>query len=99
MPHLHPPGTPSESKSFPKWNEHLRVGIFLCHSPHHAASIPLLLLMQTGLVSPQLHCIFDNTFDTVKNEKQDTRIWPRKAHFQQQNEELANITKRDVLVT
>ena len=38
---------------FPKWNERSRVGIFLCHSPHHAALVPLILSTQTGLVSPQ----------------------------------------------
>ena len=84
---------------FPKWNECSQVGIFLCHSPHHAASIPLVLSTQTGFVSPQFHCVFDDTFDTIKNEKPDTSIWQRKAHFQQQNEELTDTTKRDVLVT
>ena len=63
---------------FPKWNECLQAGIFLCHSPHHAASVPLVLSTQTGLVSPQFHCVFNNTFNTIKNEKQDTSVWQRK---------------------
>ena len=50
---------------FPKWNERSRVGIFLCHSPHQASSVPLILSTQTGLVIPQLHCVFNDNFDTV----------------------------------
>ena len=60
---------------FPKWGEHSHAGIFLCHSPHHAASIPLILSTQTGLVSPQFHCVFDNHLDTVKKEQHDTSVW------------------------
>ena len=66
---------------FPKRNEQSQVGIFLCHSPHHAASVPLILSTQTGLVSPQFHCVFDDRFETVKNEPNDTSLWQRKAHF------------------
>ena len=66
---------------FPKWNEQSRVGIFLCHSPHHAASVPLILSTQTGLVSPQFHCVFDDQFETVKSEPNDTSLWQHKAHF------------------
>ena len=66
---------------FPKWNERSQVGIFLCHSPHHAASVPLILSTQTGLVSPQFHCVFDDRFETVKNEPNDTSVWQHKAHF------------------
>lgn len=51
-----------------KWQDRSRVGIFLCHSPLHATSVPLLLNMQTGLVSPQFHCIYDATFDTCKRD-------------------------------
>ena len=57
------------------------MGIFVCHSPHHAASVPLILSTQTGLVSPQFHCVFDDWFETVKNEPNDTSLWEHKAHF------------------
>ena len=66
---------------FPKWNERSQVGIFLCHSPHHAASVPLILSTQTGLVSPQFHCAFDDRFETVRNEPNDTSLWQQKTHF------------------
>ena len=67
---------------FPKWGKCSHVGIFLCHSPHHAASVPLILSTQRGLVSPQFHCVFNDDFDTVKKEQHDTSIWQRKAHRQ-----------------
>ena len=35
----------------------------------------------------------------VKNEKQDTSIWQQKVHFQQQNEKLTDVIKKDVLIT
>ena len=66
---------------FPKWNKQSRVGIFLCHSPHHATSVPFILSTQTGLVSPQFHCVFDDQFKTVKNEPNDTSVWQKKAYF------------------
>lgn len=92
--HFHPFGCPvyvlqaplQSGSPFPKWNERSWVGIFLCHSPHHAASVPLILSTQTGLVSPQFHCVFDDTFDTVKHDPADTSLWQRKAHLHKQND-------------
>ena len=83
LKHFHPFGcpvyvlqAPLQTRSpFPKWGERSRIGIFLCHSPHHASSVPLVLSTQTGLVSPQFHCVFDDDFDTVKKEQADTSIW------------------------
>ena len=87
--HFHPFGCPAyvlqaplqTSAPFPKWNERSQVVIFLCHSPHHAASVPLILSTQTGLVSPQFHCVFNDRFETVKNEPNDSSLWQHKAHF------------------
>ena len=81
--HFHPFGCPvyvlqaplQTGAPFPKWNKRSRVGIFLCHSPHHAASVPSILSTQTGLVSPQFHCVFDDQFETVKNKPNDTSVW------------------------
>ena len=66
---------------FPKWNKRSRVGIFLCHSPRHAAPVPLILSTQMGPVSPQFHCVFDDWFETVKNKPNNTSLWQHKAHF------------------
>ena len=71
------------------------MGIFLCHSPHHAASVPLILSTQTGLVSPQFHCVFDDRFETVKNEPNDTSLWQQKAHFTK----LATDKTNDLLIS
>ena len=62
--------------------ERSKVGIFLCHSPNHAASVPLILNTQTGMVSPQFHIIFDDNFGTVSTDKHFSSLWQRKAKFQ-----------------
>jgi hypothetical protein len=74
LQHFHPFGCPvyvleaplQTGNLFPKWNECSKVGIFLCHSPHHATSVPLILNTQTGFVSPQFHVVYDNNFDTIQ---------------------------------
>ena len=91
---------PLQTRSpFPKWGEHSRIGIFLCHSPHHASSFPLILSTQTGLISPQFHCVFDDDFDTVKKEHDDTSIWKVKAHLQEAKERAAEITTQLSLIS
>ena len=64
---------------FPKWAERSRVGVYLCHSPRHASSVPLILNTQTGLVSPQFHCVYDDAFDTVNNDAKFVSLWQQKA--------------------
>ena len=49
----------------PKWDERVRVGVYLGHSPNHASSIGLILNLDTGHVSPQFHVIYDDDFSTV----------------------------------
>ena len=94
LKHFHPFGcpvyvlqAPLQTRSpFPKWGECSRIGIFLCHSPHHVSSIPLVLSTQTRLMSPQFHCVFNDNFDTVKKEQADTSIWKVKALLQEAKE-------------
>ena len=105
--HYHPFGCPvyvletplQNQKSFPKWQERTRVGVFLCHSPHHAASVPLILNTQTGMVSPQFHCVFDDSFDTVKYDTHNPGLWQTKAHFHQIAEVTHDATHTDFLST
>ena len=107
LKHFHPFGcpvyvlqAPLQTRSpFPKWGERSRIGIFLCHSPHHASSVPLVLSTQTGLVSPQFHCVFDDDFDTVKKEQADTSIWKIKAHLQEAKEQVLEKSTRSSLVS
>ena len=86
---FHPFGSPvyileenlQARRSHNKWSDRSRVGIFLCHSPKHASSVPLVLNTKTGLVSPQFHCIYDDAFDTCKRDIHFTSLWQRKAQL------------------
>jgi len=91
LKHFHPFGCPvyvlqaplqSPGGKFPKWQERSRVGIFLCHSPHHASSVPLILNTQTGLVSPQFHCVYDDRFETPKHDAKFKSHWQQRANLQ-----------------
>ena len=107
LKHFHPFGclvyvlqAPLQTRSpFPKWGECSRIGIFLCHSHYHTSSVPLVLSTQTGLVSPQFHCVFDDVFDTVKKEQADMNIWKIKAHLQEDKEIVTEKTTRSSLVS
>ena len=55
----------------PKWEPRSRLGIFVGHSPDHASDVALVLNPRTGLVSPQYHVIFDDTFSTIGHLKSD----------------------------
>ena len=96
--HFHPFGCPvyvlqaplQTGAPFPKWSKQSRVGIFLCHSPHHAALVPLILSTQTGLLSPQFHCVFNDWLETVKNKPNDTSVWQHKAHFRKHAADKTN---------
>ena len=66
-------------KSHNKLSDRSKVGIFLCHSPPHACSSPLVLNTQTGNVSPQFHCLFDPDFNTCKRDVKFQSIWQHKA--------------------
>ena len=107
LKHFHPFGcpvyvlqAPLQTRSpFPKWGEHSRIGIFLCNLPHHASSVPLILSTQTGLVSPQFHCVLDDNFDIVKWEQADTSIWKVKAHLQEAKEKAVEVTTQSSLIS
>lgn len=49
-----------------KWQEHSRIGIYLGLSPQHAGTVSLVMNTDTGLVSPQFHCKYDERFETVR---------------------------------
>ena len=83
----------------PKWGDRSRIGIFLCHSPHHASSVLLVVSTQTSLVSPQFHCVFDNDFNTVGKEQADMSIWKTKAHLQEAKEKVTETNIRSSLIS
>jgi hypothetical protein len=61
----------------PKWNPRSNAGVYLGHSPDHASNVALVLSLTTGLVSPQYHVIFDDTFSTVEfiRSKKEPSNW------------------------
>ena len=66
-----------------KWADRSRVGIFLQHSPVHSSSVPLVLNTRTGLVSPQFHCLYDDSFSTCRRDAKFISAWQMKAKLQQ----------------
>ena len=65
----------------PKWDPRSRQGLHLGWSPLHASTVPLILNLTTGHVSPQFHVIFDDWFSTVSTEDKDptddieSKVW------------------------
>jgi hypothetical protein len=49
----------------PKWNPRSNAGVYLGHSPDHAGNAAPVLSLFTGLVLPQYHFVFDNSFSTI----------------------------------
>jgi hypothetical protein len=96
LKHFHPFGCPvyvlqaplQSGNMFPKWKERSRVGIYLGRSPHHAATVPLVLNTQTGLVSPQFHVVYDDNFDTVLRDKHFQSLWQYKAQLQETKDDF-----------
>ena len=72
-------------KSYNKWKQRARVGIYLGFSAQHARSVALVLNMRTGLTSPQFHVQFDTKFETMRRsfrtEDQPVSNWMAKCHF------------------
>ena len=65
-----------DSKKIPKWKMRSRRGIYLGVSKHHSSTVHLILNPETGNISPQYHCIFDDTFSTVWSDGLfDHNIW------------------------
>jgi hypothetical protein len=54
-----------DHKKIKKWSDRTRKGINLGYSSRHAHSVSLILNLQTGLVSPQFHCQYDDLFETT----------------------------------
>ena len=80
--------------------------------PQHAHSVSLVLSLQTGLVSPQFHCSFDDLFETTKPGQihiLPTSLWQQKTNFeeiketreqiQQEVKEIVQIVEKSEEVT
>ena len=53
----------------PKFEPRARQGLNLGWSPNHASTVPLILNLTTGNVSPQFHVVFDDWFTTVDSSE------------------------------
>jgi len=56
-----------QGQKIPKWQPLSRLGVYLSPSLSPASNIPLVLSTTTGLVSPQYHVVFDDTFSTISS--------------------------------
>ena len=52
-------------QQIPKWDSRVRIGIYVGKSPFHAGSVSLIMDTTTGLISPQYHCVYDDSFTSV----------------------------------
>ena len=75
----------------PKWSEKSRVGVYLGHSSQHSSTVALVLNPKTGHVSPQFHIVFDNTFDTVKQDMDFESLWQEKSNMVDQLSETVAV--------
>jgi hypothetical protein len=57
--------TLQDGKKLPRWKPRSRRAVFVGFSPKHATTIPLVVNLVTGTISPQFHCVFDDWFSTV----------------------------------
>lgn len=93
---VHPFGCPAyaldgriqSGKKAKKWEVCARLAIYLGPSPQHARSVGLVLSLVTGLVSPQFHVKYDDTFSTLRNSVIPVSAW----------QQLAGITPRKVKI-
>ena len=56
-----------DGHKIPKFDPRSRQGLNLGWSPKHASSVPLVLNLSTGTISPQFHVVFDDWFSTVSS--------------------------------
>jgi Reverse transcriptase (RNA-dependent DNA polymerase) len=87
-------------KKIPKWMPRARVGIYLGKSPRHARNVALVLNPRTGLVSPQFHVRFDDTFETVRGMREETHsLWKKKCGFAREDTKARKQIKSSTTTT
>jgi hypothetical protein len=64
----------ASGSSLPKWSPRCRLGIHLGPSNEHARNVCLVLNPNTGLVSPQYHCRFDDFFESVRFQSPELSV-------------------------
>ena len=83
-------------RPYGKWDERSKMGIYLGPSSVHNKNVAVIMDMDTGLVSPQFHVLFDNEFRTVNND-QSIPMWKVKAGLLTQREIEITRRKKDTI--
>jgi hypothetical protein len=60
--------TISDGKSLPRWKPRSTRGVYVGMSQQHASTVPLVLNLDTGAITPKFHIVFDDWFATVGTE-------------------------------
>ena len=60
-----------DGKKIPKWQPRSDKTIYMGTSPSHASTVPLVLNISTGALTPQFHVVFDDWFATVSSYSDD----------------------------
>ena len=55
----------SERNKFLKWMPHSHHGVYMGTIPLHSSSVPLVLNLSTGAITPQFHVVFDDWFGSI----------------------------------
>ena len=55
----------ADGRKLPKWDPRSRRGQYMGASPMHSSTVGLIRNLQTGSVTPQFHCVYDDFFETV----------------------------------
>ena len=85
-----------ELQRLPKWNNRSRIGVYLGTSPRHSRKVALVLNLQTGHVSPQFHCKFDDLCETLRPSAGNRRVrslWQEKTGFFDEKVTSAKLTE------
>ena len=72
LKHLHVWGCPvyvlgpklQNGQKLPRWQPRSRQGVFVGYSSLHSSTVPLVLNLKTGSISPQYRVVFDDAFST-----------------------------------
>jgi hypothetical protein len=57
--------TMQDGKKLPRWKPRSTRHAYMGLSEHHASSVPLVLNLETGAITPQYHVVFDDWFATI----------------------------------
>ena len=60
--------TIADGKKLPRWDSRSKRQVFVGMSRKHASTVPMVLNLETGAITPQFHVVFDDWFATVTSD-------------------------------